>query len=154
MCLVLRSLDNGLYFSSDSNIHHTSFLRQKKFLDAVLEEIKTDAQSVIEELYTMVRTLATPQNAFVYLATNAEDLINHFGKDLPLLRSLFNSTDKSVPTDLSERYVIKSEHEYRNMAGTVPRHVVFGVGGTESCYLKQSVLYNNTDWTHTEVSFI
>ena len=29
---VLRSLHDGLYFSNESNIHHTSFLRQKNFL--------------------------------------------------------------------------------------------------------------------------
>jgi hypothetical protein len=29
---------------------------------------------------------------------------------------------------------------------------VYGVGGTESCYLKQSILYNITDWYSPEVS--
>jgi hypothetical protein len=33
------------------------------------------------------------------------------------------------------------------------RHLVFGVGGTESCYLKQSILYNTTDWYAPEVRF-
>merc|ERR1712002_273994 len=47
------------------------------------------------------------------------------------------------------------EHEYRKVAeDAAPRHVAFGVGGTESCYLKQSILYNNTDWTHKEVADI
>ena len=32
------------------------------------------------------------------------------------------------------------------------RHVVFGVAGTESCYMKQSIDYNNTDWNHPEVN--
>ena len=51
-----------------------------------------------------------------------------------------------------ERYDIKSEHEYRRgKAERVDDHVAFGVGGTESCFLKQSILYNNTDWTHKEV---
>ncbi len=29
---------------------------------------------------------------------------------------------------------------------------MYGVGGTESCYLKQSILYNITDWYSPEVS--
>ena len=39
---VVRSLHDGLYFSNESNIHHTSFLRQKTFLAELLEEIKID----------------------------------------------------------------------------------------------------------------
>merc|ERR1719350_332061 len=152
---VLRSLHDGLYFSNQSNIHHTSFLRQKAFLDGLLEEIKKDSQSVIAELYGMINTLARPKNAFVYLATDADELVKHFGSGLPLLNALFNVSAEPDQTGLSERFVIKSEHEYRKVAeDAVPRHVAFGVGGTESCYLKQSMLYNNTDWTHKEVADI
>jgi Zn-dependent M16 (insulinase) family peptidase len=152
---VLRSLHDGLYFSNQSNIHHTSFLRQKAFLDGLLEEIKTDSQSVIAELYGMINTLARPKNAFVYLATDADELVKHFGSGLPLLNALFNVSAEPDQTGLSERFVLKSEHEYRKVAeDAVPRHVAFGVGGTESCYLKQSMLYNNTDWTHKEVADI
>ena len=149
---VLRSLHNGLYFSNKSNIHHTSFLRQKTFLSGLLEEIKTDSQSIIDELYGLIRTLARPESAFVYLATNADELVRYFGSGLPMLSSLFNVSAKLDQTGLSERFVLKSEYEYRKVEeDSVPRHVAFGVGGTESCYLKQSMLYNNTDWTHKEV---
>jgi len=152
---VLRSLHDGLYFSNESNIHHTSFLRQKAFLDGLLKEIEKDGPSVINELYGMIETLAKPENAFVYLATNADELVKHFGSGLPLLNSLFNVSAELDKTGLSERFVLKSEHEYRKVAeDATPRHVAFGVGGTESCYLKQSMLYNNTDWTHKEVADI
>ena len=36
--------------------------------------------------------------------------------------------------------------------GAGERHLVAGVAGTESCYLKQSVMYNNTDWTASTVA--
>ena len=140
--------------SKDSNIHHTSFLRQKKFLDGILETIKTDHGSVTEELYEIIRTLAKPENVFLYLATNAEELIKHFGSGLPLLQTLFNASSEMDKSKLSERFSVKAEHEYRKADEDVlPRHVAFGVGGTESCYLKQSIFYNNADWTHSEVSF-
>ena len=48
--------------------------------------------------------------------------------------------------------MVKSEHLYRADTSDRPQHVAFGVGGTESCYLKQSVPYNNTDWTDPAVS--
>ena len=48
--------------------------------------------------------------------------------------------------------MVKSEHLYRADPSDRPQHVAFGVGGTESCYLKQSVPYNNTDWTDPAVS--
>merc|ERR1711892_799888 len=152
---VLRSLHDGLYFSNESNIHHSSFLRQKTFLDGLLKEIKTDSKSVIDELYGMIQTLARPESAFVYLATDADELVRHFGSGLPLLNTLFNVSAEQDQNWLSERFVSKSEHEYRKVADDgAPRHMAFGVGGTESCYLKQSVLYNNTDWTHKEVADI
>ena len=100
----------------------------------------------------MIRTLARPESAFVYLATNADKLVRHFGSGLPLLSSLFNVSAELDQTGLSERFVLKSEYEYHKVEeDAVPGHVAFGVGGTESCYLKQSMLYNNTDWTHKEV---
>jgi len=153
---VLRSLSDGIYFNRDSNIHHTSILRQKQFLDNVMEEIKADADKVLGELYDIMRLLAKPENAFVYLATDAQELASSFGQSLPLLQSLFNqSTPAEDRSQLMERYEIKSEHEYRREKGErVDDHVAFGVGGTESCFLKQSVLYNNTDWTHKEVADI
>ena len=150
---VLRSLSDGIYFNRDSNIHHTSILRQKQFLDSIMEEIKADADKVLGELYDIMKLLAKPENAFVYLATDAQELASSFGQSLPLLQSLFNqSAPGEDRSQLMERYEIKSEHEYRRSKGErVDDHVAFGVGGTESCFLKQSVLYNNTDWTHKEV---
>ena len=150
---VLRSLSDGIYFNQDSNIHHTSILRQKQFLDDIMEEIKADSDRVLVELYDIMKLLAKPENAFVYLATDAQELASRFGKSLPLLQTLFNQTTAAEDQSrVMERYDIKSEHEYRRGKGErVDDHVAFGVGGTESCFLKQSILYNNTDWTHKEV---
>merc|ERR1719209_1323233 len=153
---VLRSLSDGIYFNRDSNIHHTSILRQKQFLDSIMEEIKADADKVLGELYDIVKLLAKPENAFVYLATDAQELASSFGQSLPLLQTLFSQSRLAEDrSQLMERYEIKSEHEYRRQkAERVDDHVAFGVGGTESCFLKQSILYNNTDWTHKEVADI
>merc|ERR1711972_397330 len=103
-----------------------------------------------------MKLLAKPENAFVYLATDAQELASRFGKSLPLLQTLFNqSTAAEDQSRVMQRYDIKSEHEYRRgKAERVDDHVAFGVGGTESCFLKQSILYNNTDWTHKEVADI
>ena len=59
---------------------------------------------------------------------------------------------RSSASELAGRFVVKSEHLYRADTSDRPQHVAFGVGGTESCYLKQSVPYNNTDWTDHAVS--
>jgi len=153
---VLRSLSDGIYFNRDSNIHHTSILRQKQFLDSIMDEIKADADKVLGELHDIMKLLAKPENAFVYLATDAQELASSFGQSLPLLQTLFNQSRPAEDrSQLMERYEIKSEHEYRRQkAERVDDHVAFGVGGTESCFLKQSILYNNTDWTHKEVADI
>lgn len=153
---VLRFLSDGLYFNNNSNIHHTSLLRQKKFLDDVIEEIKTDPDKIITELYEIMKQLARPENAFLYLATDAQELADKFTPSLPILKKLFNESGAALdPSQLRDRYNIKSEYEYRRSQDQMlERHIAFGVGGTESCFLKQSVLYNNTDWTHQEVADI
>ena len=55
-------------------------------------------------------------------------------------------------TELDTRYVVRSEHLYRNTSANTDHHVAFAVGGTESCYLKQSASYNNTDWADPAVA--
>jgi len=151
---VVRSLSDGLYFNNESNIHHTSILRQKRFLEGVLEQIKTEPGEIINELYETISVLVRPENVFLYLATDAEELRKTYGETLPILRTLFNESSTPVEVEeLRKRYLIKSEHAYRRERNdTRPMHVAFGVGGTESCFLKQWILYNNTDWTHSEVA--
>ena len=153
---VLRSLSDGLYFNNNSNIHHTGILRQKKFLEGILLAIKSNPEKIIRELYEIMNDLARPENAFVYLATDAQELEKSHGSSLPLLQQLFNSSSLALePAELMERYEMNSEYSYRRrLDERVAQHVAFGVGGTESCFLKQSVLYNNTDWTHKEVADI
>lgn len=153
---VLRSLSDGLYFNRESNIYHTSILRQKKVLDGVLEKIKTAPGEMITELAEIISVLARPENAFVYLATDSEELRNTYGPSLPVLHNLFNESSTSTTVERQEletRYEIPSEHRYRRGRQEArPQHVVFGVGGTESCFLKQWILYNNTDWSDSEVA--
>ena len=108
---VLRSLHDGLYFRKDSNI--ASFLKQQKFLEGILEAIKTEPGTVTEELYGIIRNLAKPENACLYLATNAEELIKHFGSGLPSLQTLFIASSEINTTNLSERFSEKAEHKYR-----------------------------------------
>ena len=81
-------------------------------------------------------------------------LTKQYGQDLAVLRSLLNSSSSSSsePGETASRYVIRSEHEHRNSSAATSQHLAFGVGGTESCYLKQSVRYNNTDWTDPAVA--
>ena len=148
---VLRSLHDGVFFNQDNNIHHTNFIKQKQVLEDVLARIKSDADDVVADLYEITRTIATPHNAFIYLASNVENLTGEYGSDLSLLSTLLNRTDDSL-SELEERYVVDSEYVYRDETKEKPQHIAFGVGGTESCYLKQSISYNNTDWSKSSVS--
>ena len=151
---VLRSLSDALYFNSSSNIHHASFLRQKVFLEQVLDDMRTDPEKIINELYEVINKLGRPDNSFIYLATDADQLKDVLGPQLLDLNKIFPNSDEegADPSKLVERFELKSEYEYRRTEiGKRPRHVAFGVGGTESCFLKQSILYNNTDWSNKEV---
>ena len=116
----------------------------------MLESLKTLPDSIISELYEMVTRLARPDNALVYLATQADLLASEQGAGLDVLRDLL--AGPSSDTELDTRYVVRSEHLYRNTSANTEHHVAFAVGGTESCYLKQSASYNNTDWADPAVA--
>ena len=124
--------------------------RQTRLLEEMLESLKTSPDSIISELYEMVTSLARPDNALVYLATQAHLLASEQGAGLNVLRDLL--AGPSSDTELDTRYVVRSEHLYRNTSANTDHHVAFAVGGTESCYLKQSANYNNTDWADPAVA--
>ena len=124
--------------------------RQTRLLEEMLESLKTSPDSIISELYEMVTSLARPDNALVYLATQADLLASEQGAGLDVLRDLL--AGPSSDTELDTRYVVRSEHLYRNTSANTDHHVAFAVGGTESCYLKQSASYNNTDWADPAVA--
>ena len=128
--------------------------RQTRVLEELQESLKTEPDSLISELYEIIDQLARPDNALVYLATKVSQLTRQYGQDLAVLRSLLKSSSNSSsePGEVASRYVIRSEHEHRNSSAATSQHLAFGVGGTESCYLKQSVRYNNTDWTDPAVA--
>ena len=149
---VLRALHDGVYFDQDTNIHYSNFVRQKRVLESVLDKAKDNEQELVEDFYDIVRNLACSENAFVYLASDIKNLVREYGSDLSVIKTLFNSTETNRAKTFEGRFVINSEQEYRDTASNKPRHIAFGVGGTESCFMKQSVTYNNTDWTKFEVS--
>ena len=68
------------------------------------------------------------------------------------MNTIFNSSSSESEIDLSERFELKREHKYRKKDLSNPRHVSLGVDSTKSCYLSQSILYNNSDWTAKDVS--
>jgi len=148
---IKSKLFDGLYFDNTTFKHYAGHLVQKKFLTNLKKDLKSNVSAVIGELYDMVNTLAKPERSFVYVAANAEDLIENYGQNLPILNTIFN-TSISRNTNLNERFRLKREHEYRKTNFENLRHVALGVDSTKSCYLSQSVLYNNSNWAAKEVS--
>ena len=149
---VLRTLHDGLYFDQDTNIHYSNFIRQKRVLEDTLDRAKNNEQELIGDFYEIVRNLACSENAFVYLASDIKNLVREYGSDLSVFQTLLNSTETEKPKTFDGRFIINSEEKYRDSVSDKPRHIAFAVGGTESCFLKQSVKYNNTDWTNFDVS--
>ena len=104
-------------------------------------------------ILTYLLTLARPETTFLHLATDTKKLIKQYGPDLSVLDSLLNMTTKLDRSRLGEQFLVKSDYEYRSTdrVDELPRHVAYGAGETDSCYLLQSFLYNDTDWNNSEV---
>ena len=157
------ALLDGIYFNNETMDHYTSYLVQKHTLNKLNTQIEEgQAEPVLEELYRMVRTLATSNNSFLHIAGDARAMTAQYGKRMSVLGGFFNATttttnatDASSARDsswLAGRYEVRREHEYRATDSVKPHHVALGVDSTSSCYLTQTVMYNNTDWSAREVS--
>ena len=47
---VVDVLSDNMWFNKESVIHHSSFLRQKNFLDGVMKQLEEDPQPVLDKL--------------------------------------------------------------------------------------------------------
>ena len=150
---IKTALLDGIYFNNQTMDHYTGYLVQKNNLNKLNKQIEEGkADQVLEELYSMVRTLATSNNSFLHIAGDARAMTERYGKTMAVLAGFFNATSAREPEMLAGRYEVRREHEYRAQNSSHPHHVALGVDSTSSCYLTQTVMYNNTDWSAREVS--
>ena len=154
---ILSSLFDGLYYNNSSSDHYTDHIKQKRFLEALREEVKVDVDSVISEVHQLIKLLVQPERSFLHMAGKAEQLVAIYGSNLAPLRSIFNTSVEPLQSnkELSSRFEVTPESGYRrkelNEGGASLRHVAMGVDSTKSCYLSQAILYNNTNWMAEEV---
>ena len=76
--------------------------------------IKAEPKKIVRELSDIKKKLAMPENVFFFLATNVKDLVKQEGADLSTLRNLINSDSQQTRQELSQRFIVKSEHFYRD----------------------------------------
>ena len=150
---IKSELLDGIYFNNKTMEHYTKKLVQKKFLNQLKQRINDgEAEDIIEDLYRMVKILGTSNNSFLHLAGDAKAMTTKYGRNVTLLSGLFNATSLTGREEwLSGRYEVSREHRYRAENSSIPHHVALGVDSTSSCYLTQTVMYNNTDWSDKEV---
>ena len=153
---IKSDLLNGIYFNNNTMEHYTSYLVQKSFLTNLREKIKEgEGESIIEDLYNMVKVLGTSDHSFLHIAGNVMDMKEKFGTNIPVFSKIFNATETMPSEDyLNERYEMTVESDYRDENRTNPQHVALGVDSTNSCYMTQTVMYNNTDWSLPEVGHL
>jgi len=152
---ILSDLYDGLYYDNTSTKHFNDYTKQKRFLEEIREEVKKDADGVIKEMHDLISLIVTPERAFLHMAAKADKLVSLYGKELSPLRNFLNASSSSwTEKELSERFRPKQDQEYRKKSleqGGGLRHVAMGVDSTKSCYLKQAIMYNNSDWMKPEV---
>lgn len=155
---ILSSLFDGLYFDGNSSDHYTDHIKQKRFLEGMREEVKEDVDAVIEEVHGLIKLLVQPKRAFLHMAGKAERLVELYGSNLTPLHSIFNVSEnlQRSEDELSERFELTPESSFRKAdlekeGGQDLRHVAMGVDSSKSCYLSQTILYNNTNWMAEDV---
>ena len=153
---IKSSLLNGIYYDNNTLEHYSSHWPQKTFLTKLQKKIKDGkAESIIEDLYDMVHVLGVSNNSFLHIAGNVQKMTEQFGSNLSVFSKIFNATETDPKDEnLNERYQMKVESDYRDVNKTHPQHVALGVESTSSCYMSQTVMYNNTEWSKPEVCLL
>ena len=152
---IKSQLLDGIYYSNETLDYYTGHLAQKNFLTELKNQIEDgQAQTIIEDLYKMLKKAAQSNHSFIHAAGNVRNLVEKYDKTLSVFSKIFNVTN-TVPDEnfLRQRYDVIKDSEYRDENKTRPQHVALGVDSTSSCYMSQTVLYNNTDWSLPEVRF-
>ena len=156
---ILSSLFDGLYFDGNSSDHYTDHIKQKRFLEGMREEVKEDVEAVIKEVHDLIKLLVQPERAFLHMAGKAESIVELYSSNITPLHSIFNVSKvkkNQSEEELSERFDLRPESSFRKAeleeeGGKELRHVAMGVDSSKSCYLSQTILYNNTNWMAEEV---
>ena len=143
---ILSAIEDNMYFDNLSCIYFSGHLVQKNFLNKLKNESADNGEKVLRDLHGILETILRPQNSFLHIAANAKKLIKHFGSDLLIFNSVFNESSTAYNENQRKRFQLKQPHEYRRKHFDSHRHVGLGLESIKSCYLSQSILYNNTDW--------
>ena len=148
--------DNLFFGKKNNNIYFTSVLRQQQFLEKISNQLQDNPVALISKLHQLKDLIVQPKNIFVQMATSLNRLTESYPDPTEPWINLFDSSNTagspSSSAQLKEkRFTSKSDHHFKNPNPEM-RHAMIGIPGTSSCYLKQSIPYEITDWEAQEVA--
>merc|ERR1711936_1506821 len=127
---IVGAVYNNIYFNNQTYLHASSFLRQ---------------------------TIVKSKNTYVYIATNLTQLVDAHGDMASKVWTNFFRGEKEedrVPEEtMSQRYPITQELVYRDPSPKM-RHAIVGLPGTESCYMKQAIDFDMSNWESKELAAV
>ena len=139
---VTSALYDNIYFNDTSVMHHASFLRQKKVLEKVSDQLETSPGLFISKLHDLRKLLVTPKTSFVHMATNVKQLNQMFGSEASdVWRTFYDGKGSLEPTPkagMGQRYPIYSEHTSRDSNPEL-RHAIVNLGSSGKS-LKKTLL--------------
>lgn len=126
-----------------------------------MTKLEMTPATVLGTLQRIRKAIVKPKNVFVQISTSlpkltkrygnkVSDVWKHFFDPLTVKEKRLGGKKNEV---LATRYPVVSESAYRDLYPKL-RHTIVGLPGTESCYLKQAILYNVTNWEHEEVAVV
>ena len=127
----------------------------------VMEKLELTPATVLAALQRIRKVVVRPKNMFVHMATSLPKLSKNYGNKVSEVWKQFfdpltiqeKNLGGEIEDVLSTRYNVISESTYRNENPAL-RHVIVGLPGTESCYLKQAIHYDTTNWEMQEVASV
>ena len=149
---VNSAIFDNLFFDKKNNIYYSSFLRQQKFLEKISDQIKNNPGVFLAKIHKLKSLIVQPKNLFVQMATSLERLKESYPNPAKPWINMFDSKNFNVKNaKLEDRFKSKSDHHFKSKNPDL-RHAIIGIPGTSSCYLRQSIPYEQTDWEADDVA--
>ncbi|XP_040563241.1 uncharacterized protein C05D11.1 [Lepeophtheirus salmonis] len=146
---VLDAILDNIYFKDNTYIHHASFLRLQKTAVSLLNDLQKDETKILQKFKSLKDQVLHPKNIFLYVASNLEKNLD--SGHLPWINFFGKGEEPPSSEFLSHRYQTPSENAFKKEKPDF-RHAIASVSSSESCYLKQSIYYDNTDWEDNEIA--
>jgi hypothetical protein len=67
---ISNSISDNIFFNKKTNYHHSSIMRQQKYLSRALEMLSHNPATLIGKLHEIKKSIVRPENSFGFMSAD------------------------------------------------------------------------------------